>query len=204
MDPGRAEPSWRSGNTHGFCATGGLRPIASEPTPSPRLWATPPGATPARLCEHTMRVVNRPHRPELFYFAPTKAQHWGHRRSKDQPWRRCHGVDEVQALRVALRVHHHRAAPTLRYQTPAAVKSPIRAAGDPRYAAWAGPQTPRAIRFPARCTGRSIHDVADAPLFNIERPAPDPRSRFWPHWLSRGQHPSHTRIHIPPETLLPH
>src|SRR5262245_50454743 len=64
---------------HGFCVTGGLSPIASEPTPSPRLWATPPGATPARLCEHTMRVRTRPLKPELstwlgigtFYLAPT-------------------------------------------------------------------------------------------------------------------------------------
>src|SRR5262245_30123656 len=32
-------PSWRSGKTHGFCVTGGHSPIASEPTPSPRLWA---------------------------------------------------------------------------------------------------------------------------------------------------------------------
>ena len=31
-----------------------------EPTPSPRLWATAPGATPTRLCEHTMRVSSRP------------------------------------------------------------------------------------------------------------------------------------------------
>ena len=37
-------------NVHGFCVTGGLPPIASEPTPSPRLWTTPPGATPAKLC----------------------------------------------------------------------------------------------------------------------------------------------------------
>ena len=33
MDPDRAEPSWRSGNTHGFCVTGALPPIASEPNP---------------------------------------------------------------------------------------------------------------------------------------------------------------------------
>jgi hypothetical protein len=31
-----------------------------SPTPSPRLWAASPGATPARLCEHTMRVFNQP------------------------------------------------------------------------------------------------------------------------------------------------
>jgi hypothetical protein len=33
MDPGRTDLSWRSGNTHGFCVTGGAPPIASEPTP---------------------------------------------------------------------------------------------------------------------------------------------------------------------------
>jgi len=79
MDPGSTRPSWRSGTTHGFCGTGGLAPIASEPTQSPRLWATAPGATPARLCEHTMRVLSRPSKPELptwpglgtFYLAPT-------------------------------------------------------------------------------------------------------------------------------------
>src|SRR5690348_14119835 len=79
MDPDRTELPWRSGNTHGFCVTGGLPPIASEPTPSPRLWATPPGATPAGLCEHTMRADRRLSIPELstlagigtFYFGPT-------------------------------------------------------------------------------------------------------------------------------------
>src|ERR1044071_2745101 len=79
MDPDRTELPWRSGNTHGFCVTGGLSPIASEPTPSPRLWATPPGATPAGLCEHTMRADRRLSIPELstlagigtFYFGPT-------------------------------------------------------------------------------------------------------------------------------------
>ena len=53
MDPGKTMPSWRSGKTHGFCVTGGHPPMASEPTPSLRLWATAPGATPARLTEHT-------------------------------------------------------------------------------------------------------------------------------------------------------
>src|ERR1043166_2915998 len=80
MDPDRTELPWRSGNTHGFCVTGGLSPIASEPTPSPRLWATPPGATPAGLCEHTMRADRRLSIPELstlagigtFYFGPTR------------------------------------------------------------------------------------------------------------------------------------
>src|ERR1700733_3248920 len=68
--------------SHGFCVTGGLPPIASEPTPSPRLWATAPGATPARLCEHTMRVGHRPSKEELstwqrvgtFYLAPTVSE----------------------------------------------------------------------------------------------------------------------------------
>src|SRR3984893_1059169 len=79
MDPSSTMPSWRSGKTHGFCVTGGHSPIASEPTPSPRLWATAPGATPVRLCEHTMRVSSWPSKPELstwletgtFYLAPT-------------------------------------------------------------------------------------------------------------------------------------
>src|ERR1035437_2117133 len=37
----------------------GLRRLLPEPTPSPRLWAASPGATPARLCEHTMRVFHK-------------------------------------------------------------------------------------------------------------------------------------------------
>ena len=36
------------------------RPLAY--TRSPRLRATPPGATPAELCEHTTRVRNRTHK----------------------------------------------------------------------------------------------------------------------------------------------
>ena len=62
-------PSWRSGNTHGFCVTGGLSPIASEPTPSPRLWATPPGATPARLMRTYHGLAARPLKTGTFYFA---------------------------------------------------------------------------------------------------------------------------------------
>src|ERR1044072_8117768 len=65
----------------GSASQEGLPPIASEPTPSPRLWATPPGATPAGLCEHTMRADRRLSIPELstlagigtFYFGPTFA-----------------------------------------------------------------------------------------------------------------------------------
>ena len=38
----------------------GLRRLLPEPTPSPRLWATPSGATPARMCEHTMWVFFKP------------------------------------------------------------------------------------------------------------------------------------------------
>src|ERR1700693_1795230 len=53
--------------------------LLPEPTPSPRLWAASPGATPRRLCEHNTRVSKRPSKPELstlletgtFYFAPT-------------------------------------------------------------------------------------------------------------------------------------
>ena len=61
--------------------TGGLPPIASEPTPSPRLWTTSPGANPAKLCEHYHRAQKLAPKPELstwpgigtFYLAPTKA-----------------------------------------------------------------------------------------------------------------------------------
>src|SRR5580765_1294686 len=85
--PDSTMPSWRSGSTHGFCVTGGHPPIASEPTPSPRLWATAPGATPVRLCEHTMWVPTRPSKPELstwlgtgtFYLAPTENATYEHR-----------------------------------------------------------------------------------------------------------------------------
>ena len=72
MDPGLTMPSWRSGNTHGFCVTGGHSPIASEPTPSPRLWATAPGATPARLCEHTMRGHKPTFKTGTFYLAGSR------------------------------------------------------------------------------------------------------------------------------------
>jgi hypothetical protein len=74
---GSATPSRRSGRTHGFCVTGGCPPIASEPTPSLRLWATAPGATPARLIEHSTASLTGYPKPELstllgigtFYFA---------------------------------------------------------------------------------------------------------------------------------------
>ena len=72
-------PCWRSGNTHGFCVTGGHSPIASEPTPSRRLWAAAPGATPALRIEHTTGGRADHSKPELstllesgtFYFALT-------------------------------------------------------------------------------------------------------------------------------------
>jgi len=72
-------PSWRSGKTHGFCVTGGHSPIASEPTPSPRLWVAAPGATPALRVEHTTGGRRGHSKPELstlpesgtFYFALT-------------------------------------------------------------------------------------------------------------------------------------
>ncbi len=83
MDPGATMPPWRSGNTHGFCVTGGHPPIASEPTPSLRLWATAPGATPARLTELTTGGPADRSKPELptlletgtFYFALTLSRH---------------------------------------------------------------------------------------------------------------------------------
>jgi hypothetical protein len=52
-----------------FCVTAGLPPIASEPTPSPRLWATPPGATPAKLCEHYHGVSSTNLKTGTFYLA---------------------------------------------------------------------------------------------------------------------------------------
>src|ERR1022692_1421462 len=72
-------PSWRSGNTHGFCVTGGHSPITSEPTPSRRLWAAAPGATPALRIEHTTGGRGGHSKPErstllesgTFYFALT-------------------------------------------------------------------------------------------------------------------------------------
>jgi hypothetical protein len=57
---------WRSWPRSMACARGfnrcleGLRRLLPEPTPSPRLWAASPGATPARLCEHTMRGFFKP------------------------------------------------------------------------------------------------------------------------------------------------
>ncbi len=62
-------PSWRSGRIHGFCVTGGHLPIASEPTPSPRLWATAPGATPARLCEPYHEGFKQTFKTGTFYLA---------------------------------------------------------------------------------------------------------------------------------------
>src|SRR5215470_11699268 len=75
-------PSWRSGKTHGFCVTGGHSPIASEPTPSPRLWAAALGATPALRIEFITGGHSGHSKPELstlletgtFYFALTAAE----------------------------------------------------------------------------------------------------------------------------------
>ena len=75
---GSTIPSWRSGKTHGS-VTGGHSPIASEPTPSPRLWAAAPGATPALQAEHITSGLAGHSKPELstllqsgtFYFALT-------------------------------------------------------------------------------------------------------------------------------------
>ena len=61
------KPSWasRAGKPGGVVSPEGLRRLLPEPTPSPRLWAAAPGATPERLCEHTMRVSDGPSKPEL-------------------------------------------------------------------------------------------------------------------------------------------
>src|SRR5450759_289227 len=83
-DPGTTMPSWRSGNTHGFCVTEGHPPIASEPTPSLRLWATAPGATPALRIEHITGGRTDHSKPErstllesgTFYFALTGPLAW--------------------------------------------------------------------------------------------------------------------------------
>src|SRR5271157_2617117 len=66
---GSSMPSWRSGKTHGFCVTGGHSPIASEPTPSRRLWAAAPGATPALRIEHITGGRSGPLKTGTFYFA---------------------------------------------------------------------------------------------------------------------------------------
>ena len=62
-------PSSATGKTTRIViAVGGPRRLLPEPTPSPRLWATAPGATPARLCEHTMRVCKPTLKTGTFYF----------------------------------------------------------------------------------------------------------------------------------------
>jgi hypothetical protein len=66
---GSTMPSWRSGSTHGFCITGGHSPIASEPTPSLRLWAAAPGATPGTADRTYHGWSQRPLKTGTFYFA---------------------------------------------------------------------------------------------------------------------------------------
>jgi hypothetical protein len=83
---GSTMPSWRSGKTHGYCVTGGHSPIASEPTPSPRLWVTAPGATPALRIENITGGPAGNSKPELstlletgtFYFALTAKANFPH------------------------------------------------------------------------------------------------------------------------------
>jgi len=63
-------------------ATGGLAPTASGANSVASALGASPGATPARLCEHTMRVAPLPLKPELstwlgvgtFYLAPTEGR----------------------------------------------------------------------------------------------------------------------------------
>jgi hypothetical protein len=57
--------------SQGFCVTGGLPPIASEPTPSPRLWAASPGATRAKPCE-THEVSLTKLKTGTFYFGESR------------------------------------------------------------------------------------------------------------------------------------
>jgi len=98
MDPGKAKPSWRSGNTHGFCVTGGLSPIASEPTPSPRLWATPPGATPARLCEHYHEGPHLTLETGTFYLAGNRNFLFGSDRVQASPLSVCPSIRKAVGL----------------------------------------------------------------------------------------------------------
>jgi hypothetical protein len=75
------KPSRRAGPVSpGYrVATGGLAPTASGANSVASALGASPGATPARLCEHTMRVAPQPSKPELstwlgvgtFYLAPT-------------------------------------------------------------------------------------------------------------------------------------
>jgi len=76
------KPSRRAGPVSpGYrVATGGLAPTASGANSVASALGASPGATPARLCEHTMRVAPQPSKPELstwlgvgtFYLAPTR------------------------------------------------------------------------------------------------------------------------------------
>jgi hypothetical protein len=54
------------------CVTGELPPIASEPTPSPRLWAASPGATRAKLCEQYHEVSLTKLKTGTFYFGESR------------------------------------------------------------------------------------------------------------------------------------
>jgi hypothetical protein len=64
--------------------SGGLAPTASGANSVASALGTSPGATPAKLCQHNMRVLNRPSEPELstwlrvgtFYLALTVGQVW--------------------------------------------------------------------------------------------------------------------------------
>jgi hypothetical protein len=87
------KPSRRAGPVSpGYrVATGGLAPTASGANSVASALGASPGATPARLCEHTMRVAPQPSKPELstwlgvgtFYLAPT---HSGGRNARIGAW----------------------------------------------------------------------------------------------------------------------
>lgn len=73
------KPRGQPGIAQRFPLPTGLLPIAPEPAPSLRLWASAPGATPVRLIKHTTGGPNHRSKPELstlpetgsFYFALT-------------------------------------------------------------------------------------------------------------------------------------
>src|SRR5450755_1325887 len=47
----------------------GLRRLLPEPTPSPRLWAASPDATPVKLCEYYYEGFSMPFKLGTFYLA---------------------------------------------------------------------------------------------------------------------------------------
>src|SRR5471032_838764 len=67
--PARRCPPGAPERLTGSASQEGIRRLLRSQPPSPRLWATSPGATPAKLCEHTMRVTDWPPKIGTFYLA---------------------------------------------------------------------------------------------------------------------------------------